>query len=136
LSSSFKHVSTSLCKRFAILKDSRALLLAFDNGSKTKVSEDNSSAYLNTLIDDVVETAAVLNRDNLAAEKPTIPPFVTFLVYKAAAITTRQLQADVEPEANLPRLGVLRNNLKVIARRWLAGSENMCQILLISTKTF
>jgi hypothetical protein len=77
-----------------------------------------------------------LNRDNLAAETPTIPPFVTFLVYKAAAITTGKLQADVEPEANLQRLRVLRNTLKVIAQRWLAGRENMCQILLINTKIF
>jgi hypothetical protein len=71
---------------------------------------------------------AVLNRDNLADEKPTIPPLVTFLVYKAAAITTGKLQADVEPEANLHRLRVLRNALKVMAQRWLAGGENMYQI--------
>jgi hypothetical protein len=74
---------------------------------------------------------AILNRGNLDAEKPTIPPFVTFLVYKAAAITTGKLQADVEPEANLQRLRVLRNTLKVIAQNWLAGGENLYQNLLI-----
>ena len=99
-------------------------------------SNENSSASLNILIDDIVETVAVLNRDNLAAEKPTTPPFVTFLVHKAAALTTGKLQADVEPEANLQRLRVLRITLTVIAQRWLAGRENMCQILLINIKTF
>jgi hypothetical protein len=122
-----------LSKHFAHRNDSKALLLAFDHGSKTTTASDESfSASLDTLIDDIVETVAVLNRDGyLAAEKATIPPFVPILVYKAAAITTAKLQADVEPEANLRRLRVLRNALKVIARRWLAGGENLYQILLL-----
>lgn len=132
----FKHVSTPLYKHFAILKDSRALLLTFDNGSKTKASDDNWSASLNKFIDNLAETVAVLNRDNLLAEKPTIPPLTTFLIYKAAAITTRKLQADVEPEVNLQRLRVLRNALKIINQRWLAGGKNTYWTLLINTKAF
>jgi hypothetical protein len=79
---------------------------------------------LDSLIDDIIAMVAGLDRDNLAAAKLTLPPFVVFLVYKAAAITTGRLQADVDIEVNLQRLRVLRNTLKVTAQRWLAGGKN------------
>ncbi|KAE9367121.1 hypothetical protein N431DRAFT_548747 [Stipitochalara longipes BDJ] len=102
---------------------STALLLTFDNGSKTKASDENWSDSLNKLIEDIVEMVELLNGDNLPAEEPTIPPLATFLIYKAAAIITRKLQADVELEVNLQRLRTLRKTLKIIAQRWLAGQR-------------
>jgi len=71
--------------------------------------------------------AAVLNEDYIAAETRTIPPFVTYLVYKAAAITTAKLHTDLEPETNIRRLRVLRKALNVISQKWLAGGENLFQ---------
>ncbi|KAH7391682.1 hypothetical protein BKA64DRAFT_579573, partial [Cadophora sp. MPI-SDFR-AT-0126] len=50
-----------------------------------------------------------------------IPPFVIFLIYKAAVITTGRLQNSIKPKANLQRLRVLRNSLTATAQRWLAG---------------
>jgi hypothetical protein len=122
LSSTLVHFFTS---RFAILNASRALLLALENASKTIASEESSVDSLDLLIDDIVETVAALSRDNLHldAGDATIPPFVTFLIYKAAAITTGKLQADIEPEASLRRLRVLRKALKVIAQRWINGGQ-------------
>ena len=109
--------------------NSRALLLAFENGSKATCSGASISAMsqanaaLDTLIDDIVERVAGLNEGNLLLQEPSIPLFVIFLVYKAAVITTRRLQVDLEPAANLLRLRVLRSALMATMQRWLAGSE-------------
>jgi hypothetical protein len=84
---------------------------------------------LDTLIDDIVERVAGLNEGNLVLKEPSIPLFVIFLVYKAAAVTTRRLQSDIEPEANLLRLRVLRSALMATMQRWLAGSEVLYLIL-------
>ncbi|KFZ15862.1 hypothetical protein V502_05375 [Pseudogymnoascus sp. VKM F-4520 (FW-2644)] len=112
-----------------VLNDPRALILAFDNGSKATCSGasissiSQATAALDTLIDDIVERVAGLNRGNLEPEESSIPFFVLFLVYKAAAITTGRLQNGIESEANLQRLKVLRNALIVTAQRWLAGEH-------------
>jgi hypothetical protein len=127
LSSTLVHLSVIT----TTLRLNRALLLVFDIGSKTIVSDVNTS--LNTVIDDVVRRTTVLDKETIA-ENRVIPPFVTFLLYKAAAITTRKLQADVEPEENLQRLKVLRSSLKVMAQRWLSGGKKtvkLHQIMLI-----
>jgi hypothetical protein len=79
---------------------------------------------LNKFIDDIVQRFAVLDRDDLPAETPTIPPLTTFLIFKTAAVITRRLQDEIEPEVNLQRLIALRRTLKIIARRWLAGGKN------------
>ncbi|KIM97034.1 hypothetical protein OIDMADRAFT_131616 [Oidiodendron maius Zn] len=110
----------------------RALLLAFYNGSKATCSGasissiSQATAVLDTLIDDIVERVAGLNRGSLEPEESSIPLFVIFLVYKAAAITTGRLQNGIKPEANLQRLRILRNSLAALAQRWLAGGENLC----------
>jgi hypothetical protein len=84
---------------------------------------------LDTLIDDIVERVAGLNEGNLVLKELSIPLFVIFLVYKAAVVTTRRLQSDIEPEANLLRLRVLRSALMATMQRWLAGSEILYLIL-------
>jgi len=109
-----------------------ALLLSLDNRSKTISLDETTFASLDTLIDDIVEMVVVLNRDDLPAKTPTIPPFVAFLIYKAAAIVTAKLQVDIEPEANLHRFRTLRNALKVTAQRWLAGG---CYLNLLDEHT-
>jgi hypothetical protein len=96
-----------------------------NHGSGAIGSNENKSVSLNTIIDDIVEMVAKLHQDNIAAKKYIIPLFVIFLIYKTAVITTAQLLADMEPKANTRRLRVLRNVLKVIAERWLAGGENL-----------
>lgn len=90
-----------------------------------------ANAALDTLIDDIVERVAGLNEGNLLLQERSIPLFVIFLVYKAAVITTRRLQVDLEPAANLLRLRVLRSALMATMQRWLAGSELLSLILLI-----
>ena len=52
-----------------------------------------------------------------------LPPFVTFLVYKAAAIVTERLLTDSDPNEGLKKLRILRNFLKIVGQRWLSCSE-------------
>lgn len=100
--------------------------MTYDNGTKASCSGatvsciTEATAALNTQLDDIVERVAGLNRDNI---EPSLPPFVSFLIYKAAAIATGRLQNGMEPEANLQRLKVLRKALTTTAQRWLAGGE-------------
>ena len=108
-----------------------------ENGSKATCSGASISAIsqanaaLNTLIDDIVERVTGLNERSLVLEEPSIPLFVVFLIYKAAVITTRRVQSDLEPEANLLRLRVLRGALVATMQRWLAGSKIIYLLLLI-----
>ena len=106
------------------LKNSRALLFALDNVIKSTSSDVNFSTALTSLINDIVAMIALLDRDDLVSAYPTVSPFTVFLVYKAAAITTVKLQADVDPGANLQRLRVQRRILKSITQRWLVGGKS------------
>src|ERR1700753_803610 len=83
-----------------------------------------SSTSLDEQIDGIVATRAGLGDKHLAAAKPVISPFVIFLFYKAAAITTTRLQADANREVDVQRLRVLRNALQLTTQRWLAGGSN------------
>ncbi len=46
-------------------------------------------------------------------------PFVTFSVYKAAAIATERLLIDGDSNAGLKSLKILRNFLRVVGERWM-----------------
>jgi hypothetical protein len=52
-----------------------------------------------------------------------LPPFVTFLVYKAAAIVTESLLMDSKSNEGLKQLKILRNFLRIVGERWLGCSE-------------
>lgn len=111
--------------------------MAFDNGSKPTCAGTSTStisqanAALDTLIDALVKRVEGLRSDTIFPEEPSIQPFVIFLIYKAAVITTGRLQNGIQPGSNMQRLRVLRNALIVIAQRWLAGGENPHRFFLI-----
>jgi hypothetical protein len=143
LSYSFKHVRKAVYDPLTVLIYHRALLLAFDNGTKATCSGTSISIIsqattaLDTLINNIVERVARLNVDKMEIGGDlTIPPFLIFLVYKAAAITTERLQSGIEPEINLQRLKVLRNSLRAISQRWLAGGESFCQVISVIANAF
>jgi hypothetical protein len=52
------------------------------------------------------------------------PPFVAFMVYKAAAIVTERLWMDSDSNKWLKTLRSLRNFLKIIEQRWLGAGES------------
>ncbi|OQE21487.1 hypothetical protein PENFLA_c014G04612 [Penicillium flavigenum] len=110
---------------------STALLLAYENGTKpigpdkTFTCASAATTLLNAKVDDISDMVSVLDRYDLATKALPLPPFVTFVVYRAAAITTGRLHSGSEAEANLQRLRILRRALRSIAPRWLAGERYM-----------
>jgi hypothetical protein len=52
-----------------------------------------------------------------------LSPFVTFLVYKAAAIVTERLLMNIDPDEGLKKLRILRGFLNIVGERWLSCSE-------------
>ncbi|EGU73271.1 hypothetical protein FOXB_16216, partial [Fusarium oxysporum f. sp. conglutinans Fo5176] len=108
---------------------STALLLAYENGTKAIGPDETftcvsaATTLLNAKVDGISDMVAVLDRYDLATNALPLPPFVTFVVYRAAAITTGRLQSGFEPEANSQRLKILRRALRSIAPRWLAGER-------------
>lgn len=52
-----------------------------------------------------------------------LPPFVTFLVYKAAAIVTERLLTTSDSNEGLRKLRILRNFLMIMGERWLSCGE-------------
>ncbi|KAF8863900.1 hypothetical protein BDZ45DRAFT_582934 [Acephala macrosclerotiorum] len=103
------------------------LLLAMENGSKV-LPLDNASSTCNSIaitelnalvatITSIVEPF-ILGTQNLNFN--ILPPFVTFLVYKAAAIVTERLWMDINPNEGLRKLRTLRGFLKLVSTRWLA----------------
>ncbi|KAL3420604.1 hypothetical protein PVAG01_07049 [Phlyctema vagabunda] len=113
----------------SIALSTTALLFTAENGSKpaaacvSKEAAMQANAFLDFLIDDIVERVAVLAGNNALATESGIPPFLALLLYKAAAITTARLHNDVEPDVNLRRLKILRNGLARLASRWLAAGR-------------
>jgi hypothetical protein len=48
-----------------------------------------------------------------------LPPFVTFLVYKAAAIVTERLLMNRDSNDGLKQLKIMRSFLGIMKERWL-----------------
>jgi hypothetical protein len=51
------------------------------------------------------------------------PPFVAFLVFKAAAIVTQRLLMDKNSYEDLKNLKILRKFLRAEGKRWLSCGE-------------
>jgi hypothetical protein len=52
-----------------------------------------------------------------------LPPFVTFLVYKTAAIVTERLLIHSDSNEGLKKLRILRKFLRIVGERWLGCGE-------------
>jgi hypothetical protein len=52
-----------------------------------------------------------------------LPPFVTFLVYKAAAFVTERLLMNIDSNEGPKKLRILRNFLSIVGERWLGCGE-------------
>ncbi|PVH74737.1 hypothetical protein DL98DRAFT_428900 [Cadophora sp. DSE1049] len=104
-----------------------ALLLAFENGSKmapTASSIENvnyvaTQALVSTL-SAVASAVEPFTNGTQSVDFELLPPFIIFLVYKAAAIVTeRLLMGSDSTEDELKRLRALRKFLRVVGERWL-----------------
>jgi hypothetical protein len=109
-----------------------ALLLAFENGTKVSFSADATEHYnspattsiicILSTITSIVELFTVGTR---SIDFNYFPPLFTFLVYKAAMITTKRLSMELDANDGLARLRILRKFLRIVAKRWLScGKSN------------
>jgi hypothetical protein len=104
-----------------------ALLLAFKNGTKVSFSANatenwNSFATtsLNCILSTITSTVEPFTNGARSVEFNYLPPLVTFLVYKAAIITTERLSMELDANDGLARLRTLRKFLRIVAKRWLS----------------
>lgn len=106
--------------------------MVFENGTKqplvdeeTRRCREISTSSLDTIIEIVVNMAEPLSEGKHAIDMKLIPPFITHLVYKTAAVLTRRLQVDSESRKPLEQLKSLRNFLQSAGHRWLGASESL-----------
>ncbi|KAF2115878.1 hypothetical protein BDV96DRAFT_59676 [Lophiotrema nucula] len=104
-----------------------ALLLAFENGTKVSCSANatenwNSLATtsLICILSTITSTVEVFTMGTRSIDFNYFPPLVTFLVYKAAMITTERLSMKLDTNDELARLRTLRKFLGIVAKRWLS----------------
>ncbi|EXJ82580.1 hypothetical protein A1O3_06393 [Capronia epimyces CBS 606.96] len=108
-----------------------ALLLAFENGTRVPPiagSTENCNSMATESLASVLSTITstvelfTLGTQSVEFNVLRVPPFVTFLVYKAAAIVTKRLLVDTSSSGSdeeLGKLRLLRNFLKIMGARWL-----------------
>lgn len=111
----------------------RALLLAFENGTKASstvnTTDHHNSSATTSLICILRATTSLVEpftEGTRSLDFNHFPPLATFLVYKAAIITTQRLSRGVDADDGLARLRTLRKFLRILATRWLSCGE--CRI--------
>ncbi|KAK9328270.1 hypothetical protein V1520DRAFT_328417 [Lipomyces starkeyi] len=123
----------SLCNTFGFVDG--AILLASENGSKLPliagVAENCNFIATESLISvlsTITSTVEPFTLGTQSIDFNFLPPFVTFLVYKAAAILTERLFMDSDSNEGLRKLRILRNFLRIVGERWL-GCERYLKLL-------
>lgn len=114
-----------------MLTQNSALLLAFEHGSKipplTSGATANCTSIADTSLISIINTVTSVVELFMLDMRPInfnlIPPFVAFLVFKAAAIVTQRLLLDNDSGEDLKRLRILRKFLEAMGRRWLSYGE-------------
>ncbi|KAK3661595.1 hypothetical protein LTR56_000083 [Elasticomyces elasticus] len=115
------------------------LLLAYEHGTKGSCSAnatDNWSSLATTmlisLLCTITSTVEVFATGKRSVDFNSFPPFVTFLVYKAAMITTERLSMGLNADDGLARLRTLRKMLRILSKRWLScGKLNRASRILL-----
>lgn len=102
------------------------LLLAFENGTKVSsidVTENWNSLATTSLVSTlstITSKVEPFTTGTRSIDFNYLSPLVTFLVYKAAMITTERLSIHVDVNNGLERVRTLRKFLKMMAKRWLS----------------
>jgi len=106
--------------------ETRALLLAFENGSKLPPSESCNTLAMASLIHTLAAITSTVEPFTLGTRSidfNLLSPFVPFSVYKAAAIITERILTGIGVTEGLRQLRILREFLKTVGTRWLAGGK-------------
>lgn len=80
-------------------------------------------SYLDVLVGDIVNIVKPFTEDKTRGDMNLLPPFIVYLVYKAAETVTENLPIYDYSKASLERLKVFRRFLRLISDRWLAGGK-------------
>jgi hypothetical protein len=107
-----------------------SLLLAFENGSKVPLIAgitDNCNSIATTslisALSTITSTIEPFTQGTHPIDYNLLPPFVLFMVYKAAAVITERLWMDGDSNEGLRKLRVLRKFLGIVGKRWLGCGE-------------
>lgn len=106
--------------------DTRALLLAFENGSKLPSTEHCNALATTSLVPalaTITSTVEPFTLNTHPIDFNLLSPFVPYSVYKAAAIVTERILAGIDVTEGLTQLKILRSFLGIAGTRWLGCGE-------------
>ncbi|GFF34230.1 hypothetical protein IFM51744_02381 [Aspergillus udagawae] len=102
------------------------LLLAYENGTKARITDGQTftcqslaTSSLNSILTTITDTVYPFVSGTRAIDLDRLPPFITFLVYKAAGLVTERMWMEFDSTEALRKLRILREFLKMVKARWL-----------------
>lgn len=106
------------------------LLLAYENGTKVQIIDGQSltcqtlaTSSLNPILTTVTNMIHPFASGAQAIDFDRLPPFIIFLVYKAAGLVTKRMWMETDSSEALRKLRILREFLKLVNARWSCGSK-------------
>ncbi|PVH98152.1 hypothetical protein DM02DRAFT_566804, partial [Periconia macrospinosa] len=104
-----------------------ALLLVFENSTRvasSMIATNYENLFDTTMLKHILPTVAStvepFTTGTWSMDLNYFPPLVTFLVYKAAMLTTQRLSLEIDDNEGLARLKALRKFLSIVSERWLS----------------
>jgi hypothetical protein len=105
--------------------------MAFENhstvsllASPTEFRTPSATASLDHVLSTIMETIAPFIVETRHLDLDALPPFIVFLVYKAARISTARISTKLDDIDELVRLSILRKFLNLAGKRWLSGGKS------------
>ncbi|PYH87096.1 hypothetical protein BO82DRAFT_299198 [Aspergillus uvarum CBS 121591] len=102
------------------------LLLAYENGTKVQITDGQSltcqtlaTSSLNPLLTTITNMVYPFVSGTRTIDLDRLPPFIIFLVYKAAGLVTERMWMETDSSEALKKLRILRGFLKLVNARWL-----------------
>ncbi|KAL2842084.1 hypothetical protein BJX68DRAFT_244937 [Aspergillus pseudodeflectus] len=104
------------------------LLLAYENGTRVQITDGQSltcqslaTSSLNPVLTTITNMVYPFVNGTQTIDFDRLPPFITFLVYKAASLVTERMWMETGSSEPLRKLRILRGFLKMVSARWLCG---------------
>lgn len=118
---------TDLLEIFAsILMLHSGILLAYENGTKVQITDAQTltcqtlaTSSINPLLTTITDMVHPFVSGAQVLDLDRFPPFITFLVYKAASIVTERIWMETDTNEALRKLRILRGFLQMVNARWL-----------------
>lgn len=112
------------------LQSSSGLLLAFENACRLNPLNNEirgcqivANASLDALIEVILKFVEPFSEAKHDVNHSILPPFITYLVYKAAAILTEKIRSGDDSSKSLGKLKSLRYVLRSVNNRWLGAGK-------------